>query len=131
MKLVLDSNVIVAAFAGRGLCHELFEYSLLNHKIITSEFILNECTRVLEEKIRLPESTVKDIGTLLRQECEFVEPAGLSVENLDDPDDQPIVGTAVSGSAKCIVTGDNDLLSLEKVHSIPIYTPRTFWEQQR
>lgn len=34
MKLVLDSNVIVAAFATRGLCGSLFEYCLESHEVI-------------------------------------------------------------------------------------------------
>ncbi len=42
MRLVLDSNVIIAVFATRGLCHALFEYCLENHKVIVCEEILAE-----------------------------------------------------------------------------------------
>jgi predicted nucleic acid-binding protein len=42
MRIVLDTNVIVAAFAARGLCADVFEVCLENHTIIISEFILSE-----------------------------------------------------------------------------------------
>jgi hypothetical protein len=32
MKIVLDANVAVAAFAARGLCESLFEFCLSSHE---------------------------------------------------------------------------------------------------
>jgi putative PIN family toxin of toxin-antitoxin system len=54
MKVVLDSNVIIAAFATRGLSNALFELCLDRHTIITSEFILDEVHRAFHQKLRMP-----------------------------------------------------------------------------
>jgi predicted nucleic acid-binding protein len=37
MRIVLDSNVIVAAFAARGLCESVMEVCLSEHEIFFSE----------------------------------------------------------------------------------------------
>lgn len=42
MKLVRDTNVILAAFATRGLCAEIFEIAIIDHEIYCSDFILKE-----------------------------------------------------------------------------------------
>jgi hypothetical protein len=44
-----------------------------------------------------------------------------------DPDDNPILATAIAGLADYLVTGDkHDLLSLEKVEAVQIIAARTF-----
>lgn len=129
MKLVLDSNVVVAAFASRGLCHELFELCLEDHHLVLSDFLLEECRRVLREKIGLPDETVSEIIDFLREEAEIVEPRDVAPDDLGDPDDRPVLGTALSAQVECLVTGDRDLLALETFRTIPIHSPRSFWEQ--
>ena len=42
MRILLDTNVLIAAFIARGVCHELLEHCALNHELITSNFILAE-----------------------------------------------------------------------------------------
>ena len=42
MKVVLDTNVLIAAFITKGVCSELLEHCLRRHEIIMSEFILDE-----------------------------------------------------------------------------------------
>jgi predicted nucleic acid-binding protein len=66
MKIVIDSNVIISAFAGRGFCNELFELCLSEHDIYLSEYILNECEKNFKKKIKLPDSVTKEIVTYLR-----------------------------------------------------------------
>jgi len=50
MRIVLDVNVVVAAFAARGLCESLFELCLGNHEILLSEPLLAEIRRNLTKK---------------------------------------------------------------------------------
>jgi predicted nucleic acid-binding protein len=54
MKVILDTNVIVAAFAARGLCNAVFELCLDRFEIILSEPILKEIFINLNRKIKLP-----------------------------------------------------------------------------
>ena len=42
MRMVLDTNVLVAAFASGGLCRELLRACLRSHQVFLSEFILDE-----------------------------------------------------------------------------------------
>ncbi len=39
MKIVLDTNVLIAAFISHGTCNELLEHCALNHEVILSPFI--------------------------------------------------------------------------------------------
>ena len=43
---------------------------------------------------------------------------------LRDPDDVPVLSCAVDANADAIITGDNDLLSMETFEGIPILTAR-------
>lgn len=45
-----------------------------------------------------------------------------------DPDDDKLIACAVAGEADVIVSGDRDLLSLERVGTIPILSPAQFLE---
>lgn len=130
MRAVLDTNVIIAAFASRGLCAELFEVCLIDHTIVISEHILSEVQKKLIEKIHLPQSTVQNIIDYLRNIAEIFKP-----ENIEsvcrDKDDNKIIGTALAGSAKFIITGDSDLLSLKKYKGVRIITPREYWSLLR
>jgi putative PIN family toxin of toxin-antitoxin system len=129
MRVVLDSNVIIAAFASRGLCSEVFEVCLSGHSIVTSEHILSEVKTNLIKKIRLPESIVRDIMEYLRDEAERVNPSELTDSPCRDKDDNIIIGTALSGNAEFIITGDEDLLVLKTYKGIDIVTPREFWSR--
>lgn len=127
MKIVLDTNVIIAAFATRGLCHDLFEHCLLNHPLVLSEAILSEVESQLSKKIRLPVSVIHDILLYLRETAEIVSPLEVHENVCRDADDLKILGTASSGKAKYIVTGDKDLLVIKKYKGIQMVTPRDFW----
>jgi len=129
MRVVLDTNVIVAAFATKGLCSDIFEICLLDHSIIISEYILLEVKEKLIEKIHLTQSSVNDIVSYLRNQAEVVMPEELHESVCRDKDDINIIGTALSGDARFIITGDEDLLSLKKYKNIEILTPREFWSR--
>lgn len=127
MKIVLDTNVIVAAFAARGLCADVFEVCIENHTIIISEFILSEVEKTLSRKIGLPKTTATTIIKYLREVSEYVTPEKIDTSACRDKDDVKIIGTALKGKAKIIITGDEDLLILKKFKNTVIVTPREFW----
>ena len=126
MKIVLDANVVIAAFATRGLCESILELCFHSHDLLLCEDLLNEILRNLRQKINLPEGIVEDIGKLLRENASIVSPIPLAADICRDPDDVKILGLAIPAHADCIVTGDKDLLILEKFQGIPILTPRSF-----
>ena len=42
MKIVLDTEVIIVAFAARGLCESIMELCLREHEIVLSDDLLDE-----------------------------------------------------------------------------------------
>ena len=126
MKIILDANVVIAAFASRGLCESVMELCLHSHEIVLSEELLEEIVRNLRQKIKLPGNIVEDISKLLREQASMVSSVPLAAEVCRDPDDVKILGLAVAANADYIVTGDKDLLVLKKFQGVPIVTPRLF-----
>jgi len=131
VRVVLDTNVIVAAFAARGLCAEVFEVCITGHNLVASEFILDEIRRSLLKKVRLPRHVVREVIEYLRDAAEIVEPDPIDSSVCKDKDDLPVIGTATKGNVSCIITGDTDLLSLKNYTGIDIISPREFWERLR
>jgi len=126
MKIVLDTNVVVAAFASRGLCEAIFELCLDSHDIVVSEHLLREIHTALAKKVNVPKKGADGIISLLRDNAILVQPEKLPADICRDPKDVPILGLALAAGADCIVTGDKDLLVLKRFRSIPILTPRDF-----
>ena len=127
MKVVLDTNVVFAAFAANGLCAELVEEVASQCEIVSSRELLSELSHVLRRKIGIGPAT----GAALREYrelCTLVKPPGFDVPVCRDPDDDRVLATALAGEVDFIVTGDSDLLVLESFHGIRIVSPRQFLE---
>ncbi len=129
MKVVLDTNVLLAAFATRGLCEAVFSVCLDRHEIFLSEPILTEVAKHLSGKFKLPSPRVQEIVALLRDHAALVVPADVPANSCRDADDLAILGTAAAASADALVTGDNDLLSLVQFQGVPILSPRAFYDK--
>jgi uncharacterized protein len=126
MKVVLDANVIIAAFAARGLCESIMEVCLNEHEIVLSDDLLEEIVRNLRQKIKLPLTIVDSIAELLREHATISIPVSLASNVCRDPDDVKILGLALGSNADYLVTGDKDLLVLRSFQGIPILDPRSF-----
>ena len=127
MRLVLDTNVLVAAFVSRGVCHELLEHCRLSHHVVSSEFLLQEFEAKLVGKFKVPPFKAAVAVALVRSGVEVVAPAPLTEPACRDPDDDWVLATARSGDCECIVTGDKDLLVLDPYGRIRILAPSAFW----
>lgn len=127
MKIVLDANVIIASFAARGLCAEVFEICVLDHDVYLSEFILDECAGKFRDKIKLPPKKIREVISYLRDVSEVIKPISMSSKIFKDPDDLPVLGTAVSAEADLLVTGDKALFALKKIQQTEIVSPRGLW----
>jgi putative PIN family toxin of toxin-antitoxin system len=131
LRIVLDTNVIVAAFAARGLCAEVFEVCASNHTIVISEHILAEINSAFLKKVKLPHEIIHDITDYLRDVAETVKPDQIDTSVCRDRHDLPVIGTATKGNVDFIVTGDADLLALKSYRGIHIITPRELWNRLR
>ncbi len=131
MRIVLDANVVVSAFATRGLCQAVFEVCLRNHALYISDPLLHEVRRALERVVRLPKPGAEGVIAFLWARAHCAEPAKVSASACRDPDDAHVLGLALAASADLLVTGDEDLLVLKRFRGIPIVSPRRCWELLR
>ncbi len=130
MRIALDSSVLIAANISRaGTCAELLEDLLLHHELVISEFILEELNRKLIEKFHYPQREVNQLVSFLRRVGTIVVPADLPANLCRDPEDMPVLGTAVAGKCALLISVDLDLLDLQTVQNIPIIRPGEFWRK--
>jgi uncharacterized protein len=129
VRVVLDTNVLFAAYASHGLCESLMIVCLNEHEIVLSEHILGELRRHLIGKLRMTDQHAGEIELLLREHCTIVEPTPLPEDACRDPDDVPVLGTAATARADALVTGDADLLALVEWRGILILSPRAFYDR--
>ena len=59
MRVFLDSNVLVSAFATRGLCVDLYERLLTEHQIVIGEPVVAEVLDVMKRKFRASAALLK------------------------------------------------------------------------
>ena len=122
----------MAAFATRGLCADVLRTVLGKHVLVLSSTVIEELTRTLIEKIRVPEPAVREIATFLRVSASLSDmPPRPAPVVIRDPDDAVILGEALAMGADVLVTGDKDLLEAGEVPDIKILDPRAFWQLVR
>ena len=132
MKVFLDTNVLVSAYAARGLCADVLRLVLAEHELIVAEVALEELERVLTGKLRLSPKLVQAIVDSLREHPVQPRPESVGTVAVRDPDDAWVLASAREAGAEVLVTGDPHLLEVaEAVQEIRIANPRGFWELLR
>ena len=131
MKVFLDTNVLISAFAARGLCADLMRVVLAEHELQTGEVNLVELHRVLRDRFKAPAAQIAQVEALLRDQTVIAKPRAVLALTVRDADDAWVLASAVAGGAELLVTGDQDLLVLAGTAPLPIVTPREAWEQLR
>lgn len=131
MRVFLDTNVLVSAFATRGLCADVFRHVLSDHALVTGEVVLRELRRTLRARLRLPAQMIDAIEELLREHEVVEKPKQPCPVPVGDRDDQWVLSSAMAARADVFVTGDHDLLNLGSQAPLPILSPRGFWDLSR
>jgi putative PIN family toxin of toxin-antitoxin system len=131
VRILLDTNVLVAAFTTRGICQDVLQIVLAEHQLLVGQTVLTELERVLEGKLRMPAHQVEEALTFISEYAEIVRPTAPATWPGRDPDDQWIAAAALDGTADMLVTGDKDLLEAEHVTNLRIVTPRGLWDLLR
>ena len=127
MRVCLDTNVLVAAFAARGLCADVLRAGLTEHDLVLGDVILEEFRRVLKSKLRVPADRIASaeaVFTAIEILPKPDQPAELQIR---DRTDRWIVATALLGGADVLVTGDRDLLDVAGDAPLRVLSPREFW----
>ena len=128
MNIILDNNVIIAAFASRGLCQSIFELCLDRYSIFISDYILKEIGVNLQKKINMSKSKTDAFLEYLREYSTVLECENLKKPVCRDRNENHILTLAKCTDADYIITGDDDLLTLKRFESTAIVSPRGFWD---
>ena len=99
-------------------------------ELSVSAFILDELGRTLKKPYfvsRLPDQGTAFLG-MLRQVATVVPVSVALAGVVSDPNDDPILSTAVSAQAQYLVSGDKAVLAVGQVQGIPILTARQFYD---
>ncbi len=128
MKVVLDTNVIIASFATRGLCNAVFELCLDRFEIVISSFLIKEVETHLAKKLKLPHKLMREITEFLFENAKIIEIGDIPQEVCKDPADARVLALVQKSDAAYLITRDKELLAIKKFGSSKILSPRQFWE---
>lgn len=96
MKVVFDTNVVIAGIVAEGLCREILEIHVPEHDVILSQVLWNELAVTLRRKFGLAPDDLP-ILALYRQHADWCEPAKPAEAVCRDPDDDWKLATALAG----------------------------------
>ena len=119
MRVLLDANVLIPGLVVPGMCWKIVEHCLDRHEVVLSDHLLAEVRRNLLGKMKLSARRTDVLLDSLRAAAVVVEPEAVC----RDPKDLPVLGTATAGDARCLVTGDQDLLELGSFRGLVILGP--------
>ena len=131
MRVLLDANIWISALLWRGTPLALVEaVRAANWQIVTTPAVLKEIDGVLRRPKFAP--ALKRIGLSPGEIRTLIEPLTLELPDrphpralvVRDPFDQYIIAAALHHKVAAIVSGDNDLLSLNSVAGVPILNPK-------
>lgn len=131
MRVFLDTNVLVSAFATRGLCADVLRLVLAEHTLLVGEVVIKEIERVLARRLRVKPAAIAELVAFLRDQEVVPRPKHPHPLRLRDESDRRILASALAGRADVLVTGDRDLLDAAGEAPLPVVDPRGFWMLQR
>lgn len=120
-RLVLDSNFLISALFWDGNERRLLNKCIDGeHTPVLSIPIIKEVEKVLKDKFDVPGGKLDEYirSLVMMSDMVFVSDRLEGIQ--DDPKDDMVVETAVTGNADYIVTGDRHLLKLCEYGNIVI-----------
>lgn len=130
MKIVVDTNVLISGIFFGGFPRRILT-SIISRQLTacaTTE-IINEYEEIVEEMVNRKQGHLnRTILAPLIQTMEIIEPVS-HIEVCRDPDDDKFLECAKDSHALYVVSGDKDLLVIEKYENIQIVTAKDFCEK--
>ncbi len=140
LSAVLDTTVLVSAFLRPAKGGVSFDLLRLAHEgvfeLYLSDDILEETARVLLERAHIrrryvyPDKAVVEYCRNLDRLATIIARVP-TIRVVRDPSDDAILAAAIAAKADCLVTRDDDLLSLKAYEHIAILEPETFLARLR
>jgi len=129
LQVVIDTNVWISGMVFGGNPERIIKLFIDGSLIVvTSEEMLTELKRKVSHKFPLYEPYMSAVVASIREQAIVVQLGTYLVNASRDPDDNMVIETALIGGADFIVSGDKDLLVLEKYESVKIVKPADLLE---
>ena len=127
MRVVIDTNVVASAIIFGGKPKEVIDRLMIdNIDAYASSEILEEYTDTVEYlKEKFPGKKPKIPLIEIEAKCNVIEVYS-KVDICRDPDDNKFIECAIDSKCYYIVSGDKDLLTVEKYNDIEIVTVSDF-----
>jgi len=131
-KIVIDTNVLVSALLNSNSNEGKVYYHIIeNEKVVLSQDLFNEYTRTISktkfkkyfdiEEISEALALLLEVGKIIKTKSKIFD--------CRDAKDNKLLELAVDSKANYIISGDDDLLSLNPYKKIKIITARQFMEK--
>jgi four helix bundle protein len=126
LRVFLDTNVLVSAFLGSGLCRDLLRTIADEHDLVVSSLVVEEYQRVLRDKFGASETDLNEALTMI-QHAEVVSDASTPTTRGNEPtSDLIIVLTAREATVDVLVTGDRGMMAQALDFNVAAVNPRGF-----
>jgi putative PIN family toxin of toxin-antitoxin system len=127
VKVVFDTNVLIAAFLTEGLCSGLLIRARKQaFNLVLCDYIIQECEGILTKKFKLSSTDIATISDMVAEAAYEILHELHPIPCICPDTDDMIIACAGDATADYIVTGDEDLLIIKKYNDIQIINPRNF-----
>ena len=131
MKILFDTNVLIAGFINKGTCRDVILIAPTIHQVYYTDFIISELQNVLKDKFEVSEPTIKRFLLLIKKYFNRGEAAPVIPRVCRDVSDNQILADASFNNVDMVITGDTDILEIETYQGIKMISPREFMENYR
>ncbi|MEA3408298.1 MAG: putative toxin-antitoxin system toxin component, PIN family [Chloroflexota bacterium] len=137
MRVLLNTNVLISYLLSpqrKSPVNRILEAAFLGQiDLLFPKEVLDGLRRKIPQKPYLAErispQQLEELVVLLGEISESIPTITMEIPAVTrDPKDDYLIAYALVGRADYLVTGDLDLLILEKVEDVEIVTPRELWE---
>ena len=127
LRVVADTNVLVSAIIAKGNEYLLLKEAKLGRiRLVLSLQIINELKGVLSRpKFGFSNEQVESVVKHIISISEIIVATSIVYVVKEDPSDNKIIEATIDGEADYIVSGDRDLLRLQKFKNIKIVSSAT------
>ena len=128
MRLVLDTNIVVAGLLWQGAPRRLLDHAIDDAvTLYSSQPLLDELLHTLRypkfaKRLALFDTSAPALTAQYTALITLVTPASIPATVMHDPDDDAVLACALAAQADLIVSGDAHLLNLKQFQRMPIVT---------
>ncbi len=130
IRVVIDTNIWIGFLIGKTLSG--LSEAIINNKIriLFSYELFDELIKVLQRpkfKKYFSKKSITELISLLELKTELIE-IKKQFEECRDPKDNFLLDLCISGNADYLITGDDDLLTMNPFHNVEIIDYKRFQE---